>query len=253
MQLATHYNTQKHTHTLHRHSHLTRSDIRQKMTSTPHTKNLNIKAKTRLNVLWALTNTTFGHFKEDITLEYKQYIGPKLTYAHPARQLDTKSTYVQIIQFTHFPREHQVHLSRLVCRHITGIPTYMQRIGLALNPDCPHSKCTAVAIQHFLLHCPHNKYTRTFITYPDWSNSGSALRKLWHSSGTHPSSRGPYTTQTMGLRDWVSAVAGAGTHPLSCRDSVWRHPVLFNYNSNTPDLFKITRFNCENPAHTKVI
>ena len=46
-----------------------------------HTDNINTKAKTRLNVLRALTNTTFGQSKEDITLVNKQYIRPILTYA----------------------------------------------------------------------------------------------------------------------------------------------------------------------------
>ena len=40
---------------------------------SPHTDNINTKAKTRLNVLRAITNTIFGQFKRDIILVYKQY------------------------------------------------------------------------------------------------------------------------------------------------------------------------------------
>ena len=61
------------------HGHHTRSDIRQKNDFHPARRKINTKAKTRLNVLRALTNTTFGQSKEDITLVYKQYIRSILT------------------------------------------------------------------------------------------------------------------------------------------------------------------------------
>ena len=34
--------------------------------------------------------------------------------------------------------------------------------------------------------------------------------KLWHSLGMPPSSKGPYITHTLGMRDGVNAIAGAG-------------------------------------------
>ena len=46
----------------------------KKMRFTSHTENINTRAKTRLNVLRALTNTTSGQSKEDIILVYNQYI-----------------------------------------------------------------------------------------------------------------------------------------------------------------------------------
>jgi len=63
-----------------------------KMKFTTHIDNINTKAKTRLNVLRALTNTTFGQSKEDITLVHKQYIRPILTYGQPAWQPHTATT-----------------------------------------------------------------------------------------------------------------------------------------------------------------
>ena len=54
------------------------------ITFNQHSDNINNEAKTRLNVLRALTNTSFGHFKEDITRVYKQCICHILWYAHPA-------------------------------------------------------------------------------------------------------------------------------------------------------------------------
>ena len=70
------------------------------MTFRQHTDNINTKAKTRLNVLRALTNTSFGHSKEDITQIYKQYIRPILSYAHTAWQPDTADTHIQKLQTT---------------------------------------------------------------------------------------------------------------------------------------------------------
>jgi len=70
------------------------------MTFGQHTDNINTKARTRLNVLRALTNTSFGHSKEDITQIYKQYIRPILSYAHIAWQPDTADTHVEKLQTT---------------------------------------------------------------------------------------------------------------------------------------------------------
>ena len=70
------------------------------MKFTTHINNINAKAKARLNVLRALTNTTFGQSKEDITLVYKQYIRPILTYAHPSWQPDTAATHIGKLQVT---------------------------------------------------------------------------------------------------------------------------------------------------------
>merc|ERR1719259_1400575 len=71
-----------------------------KMKFSTHIDKINTKAKTRLNVLRALTNTTFGQSIEDITLVYKQYIRPILTYAHPSWQPDTATTHLNKLQVT---------------------------------------------------------------------------------------------------------------------------------------------------------
>ena len=70
------------------------------MTFRQHTDHINTKAKTRLNVIRALTHTTYGHSKEDITTIYKQYIRPILTYAHTAWQPDTAHTHIHKLQIT---------------------------------------------------------------------------------------------------------------------------------------------------------
>ena len=72
------------------------------MTLGQHTDNINTKAKTRLNILRALTNTSFGHSKEDITQIYKQYIRPILSYAHTAWQPDTADTHIEKLHTTHY-------------------------------------------------------------------------------------------------------------------------------------------------------
>ena len=68
------------------------------MTFAQHVQNVNTKAKTRLNVLRALTNTSFGHSKEDIARVYKQYIRPILSYAHPSWQTDLANSHMERLQ-----------------------------------------------------------------------------------------------------------------------------------------------------------
>ena len=64
------------------------------MTFGQNIQNINTKAKTRLNVLRALTNTSFGHSKEDITKVYKQYIRPIPSYAHPSWEPSTANSTI---------------------------------------------------------------------------------------------------------------------------------------------------------------
>ena len=68
------------------------------MTFRQNTHNATDKCQHRLNVLRALTHTTYGHSKESITTLYKQYIRPILTYAHIAWMPDTAQTHLQKLQ-----------------------------------------------------------------------------------------------------------------------------------------------------------
>ena len=61
---------------------------------------MNTKAKTRLNVLRALTKTSIGHTKEDITQVYKQYIRPIFLYAHLSWEPSTANTLMELLQTT---------------------------------------------------------------------------------------------------------------------------------------------------------
>lgn len=70
------------------------------LTFRPHVEAINSKAKRRLNVLRALSNTTFGHSKESITTIYKQFIRPILTYAHPSWNTDIAPTHTNTLQKT---------------------------------------------------------------------------------------------------------------------------------------------------------
>ena len=60
----------------------------RRVTFRQHIKRVNAKARTRLSVLRALTTTSYGHSKEDITRVYRQFIRPILTYAHAAWHSD---------------------------------------------------------------------------------------------------------------------------------------------------------------------
>ena len=70
------------------------------MTFKEHTNTVNTKAKTRLNVLRAVTHTTYGSSTKDTTTLYKQFIRPVLTYAHTAWHPDTKKTHIDKLQIT---------------------------------------------------------------------------------------------------------------------------------------------------------
>ena len=70
------------------------------MTFSHHIQKVVTKAKTRLNILRALTNTSFGHSKEDIAQVYKQFVRPILTYAHPSWQPSTADCHIDRLQVT---------------------------------------------------------------------------------------------------------------------------------------------------------
>ena len=70
------------------------------MTFGDHISRVNTRAKTRLNVLRALTHSTYGYSREDISQIYKQYVRPIITYAHPAWHPDIADTHMRKIQTT---------------------------------------------------------------------------------------------------------------------------------------------------------
>ena len=70
------------------------------MTFRPHTRDVIARAKPRLNVLKALTSTTFGHQNETQAVLYKQYIRPVLEYASPAWCPDLSLTHMLALQRT---------------------------------------------------------------------------------------------------------------------------------------------------------
>ena len=75
-------------------------DRHRGITFGQHRPNINTQAKSRLNVLRALTSTCFGHTKEEITQIYKQYIRPILSYAHLSREPNTENTHIYWAQTT---------------------------------------------------------------------------------------------------------------------------------------------------------
>ena len=76
------------------------SDLRPKNdVQTTYTKHKH-KGKTRLKVLRALTNISFGHSREDVTQVYKQYIRHILSCAHPFWEPSTENTLIESLQTT---------------------------------------------------------------------------------------------------------------------------------------------------------
>ena len=70
-------------------------------TCRQHTQDINAKAKSRLNVMKALSATSFGHLKESLTALYKQFVRPVLTYASSVWQPDLGQPHMQVLQRTH--------------------------------------------------------------------------------------------------------------------------------------------------------
>ena len=68
------------------------------MTFKPHITELTSKTKSRLNVMRALTATTFGQQKESILNLYKQFVRPVLTYASTAWSPDLANTHTEALQ-----------------------------------------------------------------------------------------------------------------------------------------------------------
>ena len=70
------------------------------MTFRPHSQEVIARAKPRLNVMKALSSTTFGHQKEAQTALYKQFIRPILEYASPAWCPDLAPSHMSALQRT---------------------------------------------------------------------------------------------------------------------------------------------------------
>ena len=70
------------------------------MTFRPHSQEVIAKAGPRLNVMKALTSTTFSHQKEAPAALYKQFIRPVLEYASPAWCSDLAPTHMAALQRT---------------------------------------------------------------------------------------------------------------------------------------------------------
>jgi hypothetical protein len=70
------------------------------MTLNPHVTEVVTRARSRLNVLKALSSTTFGHSKESQTALYKQFVRPVLSYASPAWAPDLARTHMEKLQRT---------------------------------------------------------------------------------------------------------------------------------------------------------
>ena len=137
-----------------------------------------------------LNSTIFGQSKEDITLVYKHYIRPILTYTHPAWQPDTRRTHINKLQITHnralriansctqttpIPHLHretlvlplkqhmlmrETHINRLLNthpKHLRGDPAFRQR---ARPPHSTVAKLYQTEIDSLLL-MPDNTSLRT--------------------------------------------------------------------------------------------
>ena len=63
-----------------------------------HTQDINAKAKSRLNVMKALSATSFGHSKESLNALYKQFVRPVLTYATSVWLPDLAQSHMQVLQ-----------------------------------------------------------------------------------------------------------------------------------------------------------
>ena len=65
-----------------------------------HTQDINAKAKSRLNVMKALSAMSFGHSKVSLTALFKQFIRTVLTYASSVWQPDLAQSHMQVLQRT---------------------------------------------------------------------------------------------------------------------------------------------------------
>ena len=70
------------------------------MTFRHHVAEVDARARSRLNVMKALSSTAFGHSKESLTALYKQFIRPVLSYVSPAWAADLAPSHMQVLQRT---------------------------------------------------------------------------------------------------------------------------------------------------------
>ena len=72
--------------------------IDRSWTFRQHTQDINARAKSRLNVIKALSATSHGHSKESLTALYKQFVRPVLSYANSVWQPDLAQSHMQVLQ-----------------------------------------------------------------------------------------------------------------------------------------------------------
>ena len=70
------------------------------LTFRSHVSEINAKAKSRLNVMKALSSTAFGHSKESLTALYKQFVRPVLSYGSTAWAPDLAPSHMEVLQRT---------------------------------------------------------------------------------------------------------------------------------------------------------
>ena len=70
------------------------------LTFRDHISEVSARARSRLNVMKALSSTTFGHSKESLTALYKQYVRPVLSYGSMAWAPDLAQSHMQVLQRT---------------------------------------------------------------------------------------------------------------------------------------------------------
>ena len=70
------------------------------MSFRPHVSEVNARAKSRLNVMRALSSSKFGHSCESQTALYKQFIRPVLEYASPAWSPNLAQSHMATLQRT---------------------------------------------------------------------------------------------------------------------------------------------------------
>ena len=70
------------------------------MTFGPHVKEINARARSRLNVMKALSSTAFGHSKESQVALYRRFIRPVMSYACASWAPDLAKTHMEVLQRT---------------------------------------------------------------------------------------------------------------------------------------------------------
>ena len=90
-----------------------------------HTQNINVRVKSRLNAMKALSSTSFGHSKEFLLAFCRQFVRSILSYASPAWHPNLAQSHMKVLQST---QKYIIRIAIVCSRSNPTVHLYEERV-----------------------------------------------------------------------------------------------------------------------------